>query len=538
MSIDRDVVKRFLALFAGYPEIRGIWHPERPIEKQCWTYKQGPDEEAWIAHLSGKCVVKGGKTHAYGLGVIPLDPQGNTVWGAIDIDAHSAETSIDIPALVDKIHELGLPLLVAKTRRSGAHAYLFLEEPTNAATVKKLLIKWARDLGFEGSETFPNQTEIKGSGSGYWLNMPYFATFEEETQKYCYHDGDRLSAKEFLDLAEYIKASPAEIENFLKTDVSDAPPCLESLISSGISSNNGYYQAAVYLRKKHGKDGLGDRLLDMWSKHGRDADPGNPFKSADIVKVANSVSRGKDFQYKCRETPMCDLCDKDACVRREFGISVSEKGILNLGAYPVFQSVEKLNTKPPLWFLKVDNDLLELTTSQFKRYDTVHSAAMEQLNPPKVYPPMSQKQWLGIYGNLVNNNCTIIDAPPEASSEGVIINSMWRFLSAYDKVKDPENLATREDILTGQPVLQKKDRRRIICFRGIDLVNYLKNNKTDQNKSPSELWAILRRNGVQNDQLRVGHKNIKIWFVDEDEDMIEDWEIALAAENQLEDERF
>ena len=116
------------------------------------------------------------------LGVVPIDENGLTSWGAIDIDTHKKDkTKPPVPwsnqqykKLLDKIKFLKLPLTVVKSKGGGAHCILSLGKKYSAKAVQDLMKVFEYALGYEGLEVFPKQTELGPEDSGSFLNLPYF----------------------------------------------------------------------------------------------------------------------------------------------------------------------------------------------------------------------------------------------------------------------------------------------------------------------------------------------------------------------------
>jgi len=116
------------------------------------------------------------------LGVVPIDENGLTSWGGIDIDTHKKDktkppvpwTNQQYKKLLDKIKFLKLPLTVVKSKGGGAHCILSLGKKYSAKAVQDLMKVFEYALGYEGLEVFPKQTELGPEDSGSFLNLPYF----------------------------------------------------------------------------------------------------------------------------------------------------------------------------------------------------------------------------------------------------------------------------------------------------------------------------------------------------------------------------
>ena len=172
MSKDKESL--FQALFPAYSKAHGIFeitatNAETGKKKgRAQTINSQAPTSVWMKHLKGQGI---------GLGLIPLLDDGKSVkWAAIDIDVND----IDHACLEAKAVELGLPLVVCRSKSGGAHCYLFLQTPCSAKNVVDALRNWSAALGYPGVEIFPKQTEREldpQTGTprpGNWINLPYF----------------------------------------------------------------------------------------------------------------------------------------------------------------------------------------------------------------------------------------------------------------------------------------------------------------------------------------------------------------------------
>src|SRR5580704_16480506 len=85
---------------------------------------------------------------------IPIKPDDNCYFGAIDADRHGEnDPPIDHAALARRVTELGLPLIVTRSKSpKSAHLWLFLKDKLgfSAAIVRQLLMHYAKVLGITG----------------------------------------------------------------------------------------------------------------------------------------------------------------------------------------------------------------------------------------------------------------------------------------------------------------------------------------------------------------------------------------------------
>ena len=243
-NINSEDAKTFKALFSGYSQAHGTFEinetdPQTGKKKgNARTIRRGATLQEWEEHLAG-----GPK----GLGTIPLIDDGVSVtWAAIDIDV----CEIDLTGLDAKVRELDLPLVVCRSKSGGAHGYLFLVAPAPAKNVVEALANWAAALGHPGVEIFPKQTRREvdektgNSRPGNWINLPYYGA--ETTDRYCVHGGDRLSLREFIDLAEGSRAGQDALKirhiTTIRSEKSQSPKSREG--------RNGYlFSRACSMRK-------------------------------------------------------------------------------------------------------------------------------------------------------------------------------------------------------------------------------------------------------------------------------------------------
>ena len=79
-----------------------------------------------------------------------------------------------------------------------------------------------------------------------------------------------------------------------------------------------------------------------------------PLPLNEVNVVARQLHR-KDYAYKCSDAPINAHCNKELCRTRRYGIGAAVQGanIANLRKY---------NSTPPVWFIDVNGEPLELDT--------------------------------------------------------------------------------------------------------------------------------------------------------------------------------
>jgi hypothetical protein len=115
--------------------------------------------------LTAKEIAEEHLTHAVGYGVLPLLLDGTIHFAAIDFDhkPHNPrpEYREDAAYIAAELESVGLkPLVEISQSGSGVHVWVFFEQPTAAAIVRRLLDGVLLQLGLIATEVFPKQDEL------------------------------------------------------------------------------------------------------------------------------------------------------------------------------------------------------------------------------------------------------------------------------------------------------------------------------------------------------------------------------------------
>ena len=306
MTTAQKMMELFTGLDRAYGEYINGTVPDAKgkIKGKATTITQPVTIDVWTKHIQG----------LKGLGIIPIRSDSTCAWGAIDIDVY---TNFDIYAVEAKIIELGLPLVVCRSKSGGAHLYCFTSEPVPAKLMRTKLGEIAAGLGYPGIEIFPKQDELKATDQGNWINICYYKA--EDTERYCIHNGKHLKIGEFLHYANKSKITEEQL-NSLEIHVeeyfTDGPPCLQHLAKVGFTGdmNNALFSIGVYYKNRNPEDGEWQELIaeanEKWMT------PGTQDEVDGIIKRLEST----DYYYKCKDAPLKSHCNKGECRKRKFGV--------------------------------------------------------------------------------------------------------------------------------------------------------------------------------------------------------------------------
>ena len=435
----------------------------------------------WQDHLNG----------VIGLGIIPIDEENCVKWGAIDIDIYS----LNLEKLVLKIEEFKLPLVVCRSKSGGAHVFCFLKEKAPAADMQDKLREISAGLGYGGVEIFPKQREIlvERGDIGSWLNMPYFEG--NESLRYGFDsNGEALSLENFINFIEQRCIAHEELVKLkvpIIGDIKDGPPCLQVLLKQGFpqgTRNNGLFNVGVYLKKSN-PEKWQTEIEDYNRKY---VHP--PLPAQEVLTLIGTLKK-KEYNYKCSDEPIKSYCNVSKCRGCKFGVGGGN-------TTPTFSSLSKLDTKPPLWFLSINDKRLELNTEQLQNQLKFQRSCMETLN---IMPPrMQDRAWQTLIQNLMDNGMEIIEVSEDVTIEGQFMELLESFCT------DMAQANTRDEILLGKPYTEDGK----TYFRIKDLKEYLaKHRFTDM--ETNRIASKLRDLKAEHKFFNIKGRGTNVWYISE-----------------------
>jgi len=492
-----SAVSHFAELFAGLRLAYGSYRPneDNGPGKQKGQYRVVSEEidddrliELWKNHLEGK----------ESLGIVPICEDNTCVWGAIDIDDYP----LNLAELSDRLIKRGeMPFVIARSKSGGAHVFCFVLEPVPASLMQSKLKEIAASFGYGTAEIFPKQVKLlleKGD-RGNILNMPYFGG--KSSTRYAHNDKGEgiLDLEEFLKYANDKKITKRELENLAppsivnaedNPDLAGAPPCLKVLCSMGFpegTRNNGLFDLGVYLRKKHQDDW--DRKVEEFNfKYMKP-----PLGAQEVLTVIKALGN-KDYQYKCNDQPIAAFCNAAVCRTCEYGVGAS-------GGLPQFGNLQKQDSSPPIWFLDVEGQRIELTTEELQNQTKFQRRCMDAINT--MPPTQRQNNWRTTIQQLLDS-VSIIEVPQDVSVQGQFMELLEAFCTERAQAQN------RDEILLGKPWTEEGK----TYFRLKDLLDYF-NRQQFREYGRNHIAARLREIGGSHHFFHIKGKGITVWFIPE-----------------------
>ena len=445
------------------------------------TIREKYEESLWVEHLSGKT----------GLGVIPINEDNKCKWGCLDVDDYSVNIEKISKQFVKK------NLIVCRSKSGGAHIFIFTKKFVSAKSMIEKLKAIAKAFGFVKYDLRPQQTQLLNEDDvGSWLNMPYFNG--EETDRYAIYDGKALTLEHFLQWVEKfavnsldeIKLDFIKKENKSNEILPGGPPCLQDLLSQGAlgegGRNNGLFNIGVYLRKRFPEEWQ-EKLEEYNDEY---IDP--PLKPREFTSVLNSLDK-KTYNYKCKDSPINSVCNKTKCLTCEYGIS-------DEGTMPVLNSITKILTNPPQYFLTLNERKIgPLASKQIYNFMDFKQVVFENLD--MLLPKINDKLWTESVNDLMSRVIQV-EAPKDSSNEGRLLDLLERFCTGSTSSSEVE------DILRGKAIINSTHTE----FRINDLMEFLDRHRFKEFKL-NEITAYLKNLGAEHSGKKVKGKFMNVWSI-------------------------
>jgi hypothetical protein len=392
------------------------------------TVRESYDAKLWKEHLDGKT----------GLGVIPIDENNQCKWACLDVDDYSVDIEKISKQFVKK------NLIVCRSKSGGAHIFIFTKKPVSASSMINKLKDIVKKFGFVKYDLRPQQTKLLNKEDvGSWLNMPYFGG--EQSDRYALYDGEVLTPEHFIKWVDKFAVDSLDeidlnfIEKLNKSNeiLPGGPPCLQQLLSQGPlgegGRNNGLFNIGVYLRKRF-PDEWQEKLEEYNDEH---LDP--PLKPREFTAVLNSLDK-KTYNYKCKDSPINSVCNKTKCLTCEFGIN-------DEGTMPILNSITKILTNPPQYFLTLSEKKVgPLSSKQVYSFIDFKQVVFENLD--MLLPKINDRLWTETVNDLMSRVISV-EAPKDSSNEGRLLDLLERFCTGSTSSTEIE------DLLRGKAIIQE-----------------------------------------------------------------------------------
>ena len=435
--------------------LSGSTNEKGKADGKAFIKRQPVTDNLWQDHIDGV---------GPALGVIPINENNDCRWGCIDVDVYN----VDHLVLMRNIKGLSFPLVTFRSKSGGAHLFLFASEFIPASLMQSKLKAMAEALGYAGSEIFPKQTEIlvDRGDTGNFLNLPYHGGVRG--LRYAIKAGGQAaSLEEFYSIYDEWSQTKQEIQNITVKEVKieeafqSGPPCLNTLAQDGFgegSRNNALFNIAVY-RKQADPDNWEDKLMADNQKY---MDP--PLSFSEVQQLIKSIGKRGYDKYRCKDQPICGVCNAAKCRTKKYGVGYEEEQM------PELDTLTKIKSNPPQWFLNVSGKRVELKTEQLHNPNLFAIAVLDQANV--VSPIPKAQDWREVYLKTLMQKLQEIEPLESLDPINQIVNLL------YDFTVNRPAARTKDDILNKMSWTDEGN----TYFRMDDFYSFCKRNNWELDK--------------------------------------------------------
>jgi len=457
------MINKFKNIFEGLKIAYGQYQKGDKDENgkqkgKAYIVRKNVSDDLWENHLQGK---------GPALGIIPIREDSTCRWGCIDIDSYD----LDHRSLIQSIRDFNFPLIICRSKSGGAHVFLFTKELIHAALMQRTLKRISKILGYEGSEIFPKQTEIlvERGDTGNFLNLPYYN--ETKGLRYAFDDdGNAANLESFYSMYDKYACTESQVKDIkfeeekLKESFPDGPPCLNKLAETGFgegSRNNALFNIAVYFKQAK-PDTWEDELVKANMKYVSPA-----LSNSEVQQLIKSVNRKGYDKYRCKDAPINSVCQSGLCRTKRFGVGYGEEEM------PLLGNLTKYTSKPPQWFLDVNDHRIELKSEQLYSSPLFALACLDQAN--LVVPVPKAKDWKQYYLKPLLQNMQEIEPLKSLDAKNVIEDLL------QDWTTNRQSARTLDDVFNKLPYTDNK--REFTYFRMEDFYSFCKKNNWELDKT-------------------------------------------------------
>jgi hypothetical protein len=201
----------------------------------------------------------------------------------------------------------------------------------------------------------------------------------------------------------------------------------------------------------------------------------------------------------CKSAPINAYCNAELCKTRKFGIDAAVSGA-------TIANLRKYNSSPPVWFMDVNSQPLELDTEALMNQAAFQRACVEQLNfmPRSASKAMWEGRINALLLEMSDTDGSIVEVSQDASIQGQFYEYLEEFCTMMQKADN------REEILLRRPFTDDDEGKTY--FRLKDFDAFLKKNRFFEYKSHKIAQRLRDINGIAT-SLKIRGKATRVWVI-------------------------
>jgi len=222
----------------------------------------------------------------------------------------------------------------------------------------------------------------------------------------------------------------------------------------------------------------------------------------EVNGLVKSVSK-KEYAYTCKQSPICNYCEKSKCMKRDYGVGRVGGGLsIEVDAITKYETENRQSVR---WYIEMQGERIEVTTPQLLDQRQLQKICVEKLN--KCPSTMPSQAWEQRINQLLENVEVIVD-PDDASPQGQFEKMLDSFLTGKVQARQ------KDEIMNGKPWHDSDEAK--VYFRSEDLFIYLEARRF-RYTTQHQVWSWLRLLGGDRKTFRIKGKPVKVWSVPEPE---------------------
>lgn len=476
----------YFDLFTGHKEVFGCHvykqHEKGKKEKgQSYTKEEPLSINHYKDHLEGK----------QGLGVVPIDSNNNIRFMVFDIDL----IGIDVRPFITINNEYELPFNFFRSKSGGLHIYVFFNEDVKAKAGLEYMNRFLYIFGLsKDTEIFPKQTRLLKNQKGNWINLPYYNN--EKTLQFLYDE----ECKPLAFSSAMLHLSKRKInfmqfkESYENLPYSDAPVCLQAIyIHKKLVNRNMFLFDCTTFFKARGDD-YEEKVINL------NQSMSEPLSEKELFQTVINSQRKKTYSYRCKEEPMCNNCNKEVCLTRQFGYGGDQVSKLS------FENLVQVKSDKPYYKWTVNGVVMTFySESELRDQNMFADYCMRELH---LVPNMLKKErWYKILENAFKEIVVEeIDPDDDISPGALFLSYLQEFL--LDRV----HAKSKSQILMNR--VYKSDDSKEFIFKKEALIKFLFVNKNFRMFTITEIQDRLKRIGAVPRKFYCDKNNtIRIWSI-------------------------
>jgi hypothetical protein len=398
-----------MGLFQGSKRGHGYGDPSKGTkfiqEKNKWEYDRDKHALGWKWREAGEAEFEAHLEGRMALGTGPLLDDGTTERGELDLDKDSgAAYEFDYAEVMRRLKESGLPFVATRTKSGGIRATINFKEPVEAELVRRGMQILAARMGYSGNEIFPKQDKlVDPNDAPSWTILPYGPTCGVFAEQCGMDDnGNPIALEEYVKLAESRRISRDEfvrlvgeddriktearntgrkkgrkglwvqeesIEDTVRAMFCDGPPCLWTIAHnrSRDYQHNFLVNMVIFLKRKY---------PDNWETalEWVNVTLLTPSGSTERLAALKKDMRNREYEYRCKDEPICNHCNPYACRKMTFGV-----GSGSSSAQHRELGMTIVNRIPAIYYINVGSTRLTFTGPELMNVVAYRGKCLEHM---------------------------------------------------------------------------------------------------------------------------------------------------------------